>query len=74
MYRGTFTRLCSAIFTSMWRLDKDNRDEQNLHLTKVGKNIQTMRTNWDVLPREVVGSCLQEILEILTDRYWCNLI
>lgn len=34
----------------------------------------TMRTNWNVLHREVIGSCLLEILETLFDRYLHNLI
>lgn len=76
MYRAIFTRLYSVIFTSVWRLDKDNKDEQYHRISiwpKGGKIIWTMRTNWDALPREVVGSCLQEILAILFDKYLCNL-
>lgn len=33
-----------------------------------------MRTNWNVLHREVIGSCLLGILETLFDRYLHNLI
>lgn len=33
-----------------------------------------MRTNWNVLHREVIGSCLLEILDTLFDRYLHNLI
>lgn len=38
------------------------------------KKIGTMRTNWNVLHREVIGSCLLGILETLFDRYLHNLI